>query len=158
MALSTLEELQAQLDILTQRIVALDLDIARELDAERRSTLQARRDEKAREREKVMADMAFLHPGYPLAVVANAPILEHRVTTLEREVAWLKGVINPNVRSVVARVVFYGLLIGMWSMWMIKEIRDWLIFHPAQAIAITLAIVIAAMIIRWLPENDPHER
>lgn len=158
MALSTLEELQAQLDALTGRIVALDVDILRETDSERRKILTDRRLEHAIEREKVAADIAILHPGYALAVVANAPLLDHRVTKLERDVLWLKGMFRPGPRAVVARVVFYGLLVAMWSMWMVKEVRDWLIPHPAQAITLTLVMVIAALIIRWLPEDDHDQR
>jgi hypothetical protein len=43
-------------------------------------------------------------------------------------------------------------------MWMVKEVRDWLITNPAQAIVITLAMFVAALIIRWLPETDHDER
>ena len=53
MALSTLEELQSRYDALTGRIVALDVDISREVDSERRKTLTDRRIEMAIEREKV---------------------------------------------------------------------------------------------------------
>jgi hypothetical protein len=157
-ALSTLEELQARYDALTGRIVAIDLDISREIDGERRKTLADRRTEMAIERERVAADIAILHPGSPLTIDANAPLLEHRVGKLERDILWVKGVLRPGPRAVVARVVFYGLLISVWSMWMIKEIRDWLIFHPLQAVTLTLVMVIAALIIRWLPEDDHDQR
>jgi hypothetical protein len=56
-----------------------------------------------------------------------------------------------------AKLIFWGLLVSLWSMWMIKEVRDWLISSPFQAIAITLALVIAALIIRWLPEDEHHD-
>lgn len=158
MALSTLEELQSRYDALTGRIVAIDVDISREVDNERRKTLVDRRLELATEREKAAADIAILHPGYPLTVVANAPLLEHRVGKLERDILWIKGVLKPGPREIVARVVFYALLVAVWSMWMVKEIRDWLIFHPAQAITLTLVMVIAALIIRWLPEDDNDQR
>lgn len=158
MALSTLEELQSRYDALTGRIVAIDVDISRETDGERRKTLTDRRTEMAIEREKCAADIAILHPVYPLTEVANAPLLDHRVTKLERDVLWLKGVLRPGPRAIVARVVFYGLLIAVWSMWMVKEVRDWLIFHPAQAITLSLVMVIAALIIRWLPEDDHDQR
>lgn len=158
MALSTLEELQSRYDALTGRIVAIDVDISREIDAERRKTLVDRRLELATEREKAAADIAILHPGYPLTVVANAPLLDHRVSKLERDVLWLKGVLQPGTRAIVARFVFYGLLVAAWSMWMVKEVRDWLIFHPAQAITLTLVMVVAALIIRWLPEDDHDQR
>lgn len=158
MALSTLEELQSRYDALTGRIVALDVDISREIDSERRKTLADRRIELAMEREKTAADIAILHPGYPLTVVANAPLLEHRVTKLEWDILWVKGMLKPGPRDLVARVVFYALLIAVWSMWMVTEIRDWLIFHPVQAITLTLVMVIAALIIRWLPEDDHEQR
>jgi hypothetical protein len=157
-ALSTLEELEESYRVLTARIVALDIDIGRETDSERRKTLTERRTGLAMEREKVAADIGVLHPTYPLAVIANAPILEHRVTKLERDVQWLKASLSPDARALVARTVFYGLIAAVWSMWMIKEMRDWLITNPAQAIAISLAMIIAALIIRWLPEDRDHER
>lgn len=162
MALSTLAELESRYDALTGRIVAIDVDISREIDTERRKTLADRRLELAMEREKVASDIAILHPGYPLSVVANAPLLEQRVTILEREVKSLRSLwsafTNPDARQVVSRAVFYALMIAVWSMWLVKEIRDWLIVHPAQAGAITLAVVLAALIIRWLPEGDDHDQ
>ena len=161
-ALSTLAELESRYDALTGRIVAIDVDISREIDAERRKTLTDRRMELAMEREKVAADIAILHPGYPLAVVANAPLLDQRVSILERDIKELwslwRSLTKPTARQVVSRSVFYVILILAWSMWMIKEVRDWLIFHPAQAITLTLVMVLAALIIRWLPEGDGHDQ
>jgi hypothetical protein len=87
---------------------------------------------------------------------APTPI-EHRVSTLERDVRRLWGVIRPSPRQMTARLLFWGLLVALWSMWMIKEVRDWLIAFPFQAIAITLALIIAALIIRWLPEDEHHD-
>jgi hypothetical protein len=85
-----------------------------------------------------------------------API-EHRVSTLERDVRRLWGIIRPSPRQMTAKLLFWGLLVSLWSMWMIKEVRDWLIAYPFQAIAITLALVVAALIIRWLPEDEHHD-
>lgn len=158
MALSTIDELEARYTALTGRIVAIDVDISREIDTERRGTLQARRMELATEREKVAADIAILHPGYPLAAAADASTMERRVSVLEQDVRKLWGIFKPGPRQVVSRAVFYALIVLAWSMWMIKEIRDWLVFHPAQAIAISLALVVAALIIRWLPEDDHDQR
>lgn len=151
MTLSTPAELQARYDALTTRIGALDVDISRELDTERRTLLQSRRDEMAKEREAIAGDMMLLG----VTPQKHAPI-EHRVLTLEREVTWIKGVLKPGARQLLARVLFYGLLIIAWSMWMVKEIRDWLLLHPMQAVLITIALVCAALIIRWLPEDSDH--
>ena len=158
MALSTLDELQSRYDALTGRIVALDVDISRELDSERRKTLSDRRIELATEREKVASDIAILHPGYPLTVVANAPILEARVSALERDVRKIWGILRPTVRLWAARTICYILIVVTWSMWMIKELRDWFLLHPPQAVAITLSLILTAVIIRWLPEDDNEKR
>jgi len=158
MAQYTLVELQASYDALTGRIVALDVDIAREVDSERRKVLLDRRTELAIERERTAADIAILHPGYPLAVVANASIIEHRLTKLEDTVKALWERLYPGPRKIVANAAFYVLLALLWSTWMVKEIRDWMLAHPAQAIIISLALVLAALIIRWLPEDNHDER
>jgi hypothetical protein len=98
--------------------------------------------------------------GRPSQLRDDAPPahIEHRVLSLEGEVRRIWALLKPSPRQLVARVVFYGLLFGLWSMWMIKEVRDWLIAQPAQAIVITLAMFVAALIIRWLPESDHDER
>jgi hypothetical protein len=152
MTLSTLPELQAQYAALSARITALDSDIALETDRERRAVLQQRRDEMAHERETVAADIT-LQGGVP----QNAQI-EARVGALERDLKRLWGMVRPGPRQMTSRLLFYCLLIALWSMWMVKEVRDWLIGHPAQAIAISLALVVAALIIRWLPEDDHDQR
>jgi hypothetical protein len=87
----------------------------------------------------------------------QAKPIEHRVSTLERDVKRLWGVIRPSPRQQTAKLIFWGLLVMLWSMWMIKEIRDWLMSYPFQAVAITLALVVAALIIRWLPEDEHHD-
>ena len=153
MTLSTPAELQARYDALTARIIALDRDIALETDRERRAMAQAKRDELARERETIAGDMMLLG----VTPQHSAP-LEHRVTALEREVNWLKRLIKPGPRQLLAKVIFFAMLISAWSMWMVKEIRDWFLIHPAQAILITLALILSALIIRWLPEDDHDQR
>ena len=150
MTLSTLPELQAQYRALSARIAALDRDIALETNGERRIVAQEKRDDLAREREQIAADI-MLHGGTP-----TDTRIEERVGALENDVHRLWGFIKPGPRQAVAKVVFFGLLISGWSIWMIKEVRDWMLTHPAQAIAITLALLVAALIIRWLPEDDHH--
>ncbi len=113
----------------------------------------ARRFNLSKEREGIASDLAIQQKQEQ---PHNAP-LEHRVTKLERDVLRLWSILKPGPRSLVARIVFYGLLFGLWSLWMVKEIRDWFLLHPGQAIVITLAMVVAALIIRWLPEDDNHD-
>lgn len=156
MTLSTLSELQAQFDALTARITALDRDIALETDGERRSVARDRRAELAREREAVAADIEMMqHGGHKQP---EAVTIEARLLGIERDLHLLWAMIKPGPRQVVSKVVFFGLLLGLWSMWMVKEIRDWLIMHPAQAIVITIAVFTAALIIRWLPEDNDHDQ
>ena len=157
MSLSTLPELQTQFEALTLRIGALDKDIALETDSERRGVLREKRGDLAREREQVAAQIEMAQRGNPAAQAKVAPI-EHRVSSLEVEVRRLWAALKPGPRLLVAKIVFYGLLVGLWSMWMVKEVRDWFLLHPAQAIVITLAVLLAALIIRWLPEDNHDER
>jgi hypothetical protein len=156
--LRSFDEMQRDYDALTARIVALDIDINRETDSERRMVLKAKRDDLAREREELASDIAVLHPGYPLSVVANAPDLERRVTAIERDIKRIWAILRPNPRKIVARILFYALLVFLVSIWLKSQSFDWLIAHPAQAFAISTAIVIAAAIVYWLPEDDDHER
>jgi hypothetical protein len=156
MSLSTLPELKAQFDALTTRIVALDRDIALETDSERRSVAQQKRAELAREREVIAGEMEMIQQGGSHAPPAST--IEHRVSTLEHDVAWLKQLVQPGARRVAGKLIFYGLLIIAWSIWMIAEIRAWLLVHPVQAIIITLALGLAALIVRWLPEDDNHDQ
>lgn len=154
MGLSTLSELQAQFEALTARIAALDRDIALETDSERRAVAREKRFELAREREAIAGEMEMMQQGGKPE--PTAPI-EHRVSTLERDVRRLWSVLRPSPRQMTAKLIFWSLLVLLWSMWMIKEVRDWLISFPFQAIAITLALVISALIIRWLPEDEHHD-
>lgn len=153
MGLSTLAELQAQFEALTARIAALDRDIALETDGERRGVAREKRAELAREREIIAGEMEMMQQGARREALDHAPI-EHRVSTLERDMRRLWGMVKPGPRQMTAKLLFWAMLVALWSMWMIKEIRDWLIRYPFQAILITLALVVAALIIRWLPEDD----
>ncbi len=156
MSLSTPSELQAQFDALTARIAALDRDIALETDGERRSVARQKRAELAREREVIAGELGMTQQGEAHAPPAGT--IEHRVSSLEHDVAWLKQIVQPGARRIAGKLIFYGLLIIAWSIWMIGEIRSWLLVHPVQAIIITLALGLAALIVRWLPEDDNHDQ
>ena len=150
--------MQTDYDTLTRRIVAIDLDISREMDSDRRAVLKAKRDDLAREREKIASDIAVLHPGYPLSVVADASQLEGRVSNLERDIKHIWQVLRPGPRLVFARAAFWALLVCVIVLWVKQESFAWMVTHPAQGIIITAAIVIAALIIRWLPEDDHDDQ
>jgi hypothetical protein len=150
---STPVELQNKYAALTQRITALDHDIALEIDTERRIVAKERRDHLAREREDVAAEMMLI--GVTPQVTAS---LEYRIAMLEKSVKKLWEIVKPGPRTKLARALIAGMFFTFWSLWMIKESRDWLIFHPMQAIVITLAFVVAMGIIAWLPGGDDHDQ
>jgi hypothetical protein len=150
---STPVELQNKYAALTQRITALDHDIALEIDTERRIVAKERRDHLAQEREDVAAEMMLI--GVTPQVTAS---LEYRIVMLEKSVKRLWEIVKPGPRTQLARALIAGMFFTFWSLWMIKESRDWLIFHPMQAIVITLAFVIAIGIIAWLPGGDDHDQ
>ena len=150
---STASDLQARYAILTERIGALNRDLALAQDREQRATLQIRLEELERERDQIAAEMTIQ------GVTPRADgHIEHRVTALEREVRWIKGVIKPGTRQTFAKVMFYGLLVTALVLWVKPETFAWLIAHPFQALLITLALGIAALIIRWLPEAEDHDQ
>lgn len=91
----------ARYQTLTRHIRSLDVDVGRELDAERRQVLVERRDELSRERELVVTELA----GLPTpAVQDNADNMEREdlkmlysmqtdLTLLRREVEELRGLL-----------------------------------------------------------------
>lgn len=85
---------------------------------------------------------------------ASHPALERRIAALEADVRKLLRAINPGLRQIVSRGIFYALLLSLWSLWLVDDIQLWLVLHPGQTIAITLIVLVAALIVRWLPEDD----
>lgn len=152
-SLATADELEQTIAALTARIAELDTEIARDPDSEWRSKVQDKRDGLAHDRERAMGELAVMR-----AKGGGTSDIERRLSALEDVVAWLVGRIDPTARQMVARLVFWALLVMGWSMWMVKEARDWLLSHPAQAIVITLAVIVAALIVRWLPEDGNVKR
>jgi hypothetical protein len=155
-SLSTPSELQSQFDALTSRIAALDRDIALETDGERRAVSREKRAELAREREVIAGEMEMMQQGGRRDRQDDLPI-DHRVSVLERDVRRLWGIIKPSPRQMAAKLIFWGLLVVLWSMWMLGETRNWLLTNPAQAIVISVALGGAALIVRWLPEDVNHD-
>lgn len=69
-------ELQQQYDTLTSHIAALNVDLGRELDAEKRQVLQERRDEASQERRRVVARQTAIEAG--IDVEDNRPVANSR--------------------------------------------------------------------------------
>ena len=158
MTLHTLDELQRQYDLYTAQIAALDSEIAKEPIEAQRQSLMVRRFNLAKERETIAADLALQkdqHEGERHS--GNPAPLERRVSTLERDVRLMWGIIKPSPRQMTAKLIFWGLLVVLWSMWMLGETRNWLLTNPAQAIVISVALGGAALIVRWLPEDTRHD-
>lgn len=150
MTLSTPAELQAQFDALTARIAALDRDIALETDHERRSVAQAKRDELAHEREAVAGSIEMTQHGGRGPV--NAPSIETRVSVIERDMRLLWRAIKPGPRRTLARFLCAILLIGLWSVWLVPETRQWLGANPVYAVAGSVALGLAAYSLLWMTE------
>jgi len=83
--------------------------------------------------------------------------IENRVSTLEQDVKALWGILRPSPRQMTAKLIFWGVLVILWSMWMLGETRNWLLTNPVQAIVISVALGGAALVVRWLPEDGHHD-
>ncbi len=109
---STPVELQNKYAALTQRITALDHDIALEIDTERRIVAKERRDHLAREREDVAAEMMLI--GVTPQVTAS---LEYRIAMLEKSVKKLWEIVKPGPRTKLARALIAGKrLLSPWRL------------------------------------------
>lgn len=95
-----LTELQNRYETLSKRIAALDTDIGRELDSERKLVLQERRSDLAAERDQVMAELAEVemklsgNRGTPPAAggqpAGARPAAAQERASLERQLAELR--------------------------------------------------------------------
>ena len=95
---------------------------------------------------------AAMLPPDPLPVRMGR--LESRVQEHETAIQWLRRHVDPGPRRRTAVMIFWAILLVLWSSWMIVDIRAWYIANPAQAIGITLTAIVAALVVRWLPEAD----
>lgn len=130
--------------------------------------------EEARRQSRLTALAAIVNHEYPTyeplqlalvtagetSAVAHDPLpvrvgrLEQRVDGHESTLRHILEAIDPGPRRRTAMALFWGILITLWSSWLIYDIREWYISNPVQAIGITLAAIIAAFVVRWLPEAD----
>lgn len=92
----------------------------------------------------------------PLPV--RVSLLEHRVDGHESTLRRILEMIDPGPRRRTAMALFWGILIVLWSSWLIVDIRGWYLSNPVQAIGITLAAIVAAFVVRWLPEADHGDK
>lgn len=81
--MTTTQEAQARYDALTKRIAAVDTDIARELDSERRMALEQRRSELERERDAINAETTARNKR----TNGDLEILQRKVSDLARVLA-----------------------------------------------------------------------
>ena len=100
--------------------------------------------------EVAPAAPAAAHDPIPVRVGRLEQRVEHHETTLRRILA----AIDPGPRRRTAMALFWGILVALWSSWLIFDIREWYLSNPVQAIGISLAALLAAFIVRWLPEAD----
>ncbi len=156
------DELRGQADALAERIRVLDglleaatSDDERRVIGEQLARLHREWDAAITKRDRIREGIPENHDA------GNSPAantIEHRVSALEHDVAWIKQLVQPGARRVAGKLIFYGLLIVAWSIWMIGEVRAWLLANPVQAIIITLALGLAALIVRWLPEDGSNDQ
>lgn len=84
--------------------------------------------------------------------------LEQRVDGHESTLRRILEMIDPGPRRRTAMALFWCILIVLWSSWLIVDIRGWYLANPVQAIGITLAAIVAAFVVRWLPEADHGDK
>lgn len=100
----------------------------------------------------------------PAAVAAPDPIpvrvgrIEQRVDNHETLLKHIMSVIDPGPRRRTAMALFWGILVVLGASWLIVEFRMWYLANPVQAIGISLAAIVAALIVRWLPEADHGDK
>ena len=98
------------------------------------------------------AQPAAMTPPDPLPVRVGR--LENQVERHETTIEWLIRHVDPGPRRRTAVAIFWSILVVLWSSWMIVDIRIWYLANPVQAAGVTVAAIIAACIVRWLPEAD----
>lgn len=80
--------------------------------------------------------------------------LEQRVDGHDTLLKRILAQVDPGPRRRTSCAIFWLILLVLWSSWMIVDIRVWYVANPVQAIGITLTAIVAALVVRWLPEAD----
>lgn len=99
----------------------------------------------------------------PAAVVTPSELpmevgrLKQRVDTHETLIRRILAELDPGPRKRTARAIFYGVLMALWSSWMVAPIREWYLVNLPSAAVVTAAAVIVAFVVRWLPEADDEK-
>ena len=98
------------------------------------------------------AQPAAMKPPDPIPIRVGR--LEQRVDGHDTLLKRILAQVDPGPRRRTAVMIFWAILLVLWSSWMIVDIRLWYFENPVQAIGITVAALIAALVVRWLPEAD----
>lgn len=80
--------------------------------------------------------------------------VEKKVGQHETSIQWIMRRINPSPQRRASLVIAAVLFLVIWSVWMISQLREWLLFNPAAAVIISLAFLIAIIAVLWLPGGD----
>ena len=129
-------------------------------EAERQSRTAALAAIAVREYPNYAPLQLALAESVPSAIVPPDPIpvrvgrLEQRVDGHELTLRRILEMIDPGPRRRTAMALFWGILVTLWSSWLIVDIRVWYLSNPVQAVGISLAAIVAALVVRWLPEAD----
>lgn len=181
---TTPTEAQARYDRLTKRIAALDEDIGRELDGERRLSLEARRDDLVRERDAVQSQLvahdkrtngdlevlqrrvqdlakvlASDHPQEAHEIINECVMalgrLDSRVLGLEGRVSAIERKINPPVSVVAWRVI--ALLMMMIGVIVAFWQRAVFGAYPVVGVITETALVLVAVVCLMLASAKLRE-
>lgn len=80
--------------------------------------------------------------------------VEKKVGQHETSIQWIMRRVNPSAQRRASLVIAAVLVLVIWSVWMISQLREWLLFNPAAAVIISLAFLIAIIAVLWLPGGD----
>lgn len=158
MSLNTPDELQRKLDALTNRISAIDTDLLRETDHERQMLLQQKRDDMAREREEVAAEIGMLSAS---ARAQEGGSLDRRVSALERQMRRVLRVVNPAPMVILLVILAGSLGCGVWSSFLVLQVREYYRENPVVAVLISFlaaALCVALLSLAWFMIHDEDGR
>jgi hypothetical protein len=79
--------------------------------------------------------------------------LEDDINRHGEDIESIKQKIDPPVRVVIGRTVFWLSFLMVGILWLVFESRTYMLANPTQAIITTLALFAFAFLVRWLPEE-----